>query len=287
MPAFFVFVKPHGIRAHGIASHASLSETLRSDSSSPKATKDTPLRIHPRTYPAFVGAGCYGGVGCPWLFAKEGKKNYHKDMTHKALVDQLVADGYLKTELVIEAFRAVDRAHFVEKEGEPYAYENHPLPIGYGQTISQPLTVAFMLELLQPQPGETILDIGCGSGWQTALLAYCVGAQGSVTGIERIPELKEFAERNIATCESIPKEIIRLEVGDGTLGFPDSAPFDKIIAAAAAHAIPETWKAQLKVGGRIVAPVEQSVFLLEKKSQDEFEEKRFFGFSFVPLVSGE
>lgn len=206
-------------------------------------------------------------------------------MTNEALVDQLIADGYLKTELITEAFRVIDRARFVGEEGQSYAYENHPLPIGFGQTISQPLTVAFMLELLQPQPGERILDIGCGSGWQTALLAYCVGAQGSVTGIERIPELKEFADRNIAACESIPKENIHLEVGDGTLGFPNGAPFDKIIVAAAAHAIPEAWKTQLKVGGRIVAPVEQSVFLLEKKSQDEFEEKRFFGFSFVPLVN--
>ncbi len=208
-------------------------------------------------------------------------------MTNEELVEQLIKDGYLKTQLIIDAFKAIDRVRFVPEEQKQFAYKNYPLPIGFGQTISQPLTVAFMLELLEPQPGEKILDIGSGSGWQTGLLAYCVGTEGKVIGIERIPELKEFAEENVGSLETIPQGMIKLLEGDGAKGFEAEAPFDKIIAAAAAHSIPTAWKEQLKVGGKIVAPIDESIHVLERKSQDEFEEKRYFGFSFVPLISEE
>lgn len=208
-------------------------------------------------------------------------------MTNEALVEQLIQDGYLKTQSIIDAFKNVDRAHFVTEDQKQYAYKNYPLPIGFGQTISQPLTVAFILELLSPQPGEKILDVGSGSGWQAALLAYCVGGEGKVIGIERVPELKKFAEENSTSCEAISQNVIRLVEGDGAKGFEEEAPFDKIIAAATARAIPTAWKKQLKVGGIIVAPVEESIYVLEKKSQDEFEEKRYFGFNFVPLIGGK
>jgi len=208
-------------------------------------------------------------------------------MSNEELIEQLIKDGYLKTQLIIDAFKTIDRARFVPEDQKQFAYANYPLPIGFGQTISQPLTVALMLELLQPQPGEKILDIGSGSGWQTALLAYCVGAEGKVIGIERIPELKKFAEENIASCETIPQGVIKLLEEDGSKGFEEEAPFDKIVAAAAATSIPAAWKEQLKVGGKIVAPINESIYVLERKSQDEFEEKRHFGFSFVPLIGGK
>ena len=95
--------------------------------------------------------------------------------SNESLIQALVDDGHLKTPIIIEAFQRVDRVHFMSKEQHTFAYLNQALPIGYGQTISQPLTVAFMLELLEPRTGEKILDIGRGSGWQTALLAYIVG----------------------------------------------------------------------------------------------------------------
>ncbi|MBI4119514.1 MAG: protein-L-isoaspartate O-methyltransferase, partial [Parcubacteria group bacterium] len=143
-------------------------------------------------------------------------------LSHDALIQNLVQKGYLKTPLLIEAFNNIDRADFVPDEYKDDAYGDYPLPIGFGQTISQPLTVAFMLELLQPEPGEKILDIGTGSGWKAALLVYIVSqpqnqhrSAGKVITIERIPELKEFAEKNIKKYNFTSKGVVRVILGDG------------------------------------------------------------------------
>lgn len=114
------------------------------------------------------------------------------------LVEHLKQRGVLKTPALVEAFRAVDRRSFVPEEFFFNAYEDHPLPIGHGQTISQPWTVAFMLERLQPQPGNRVLDIGSGSGWTTALLAHVVGAEGFVQGLELIDALVELGQQNLS-----------------------------------------------------------------------------------------
>lgn len=207
--------------------------------------------------------------------------------TKEFLIDSLVKDGYLKTPVLIEAFKKIDRQDFVPPELKPVAYENYPLSIGFGQTISQPLTVAFMLELLEPKAGEKILDIGAGSGWQTSILAEVVGSGGKIIAIERIPEIETFGEANIKNYGFLEKGTVEIFLGDGAKGFEEQAPYDKIIAAASAAKIPDVWKEQLKIGGRIVAPVGESVVLLEKTSQNQFSEKSFFGFAFVPLVSGK
>ncbi|MDP2934711.1 MAG: protein-L-isoaspartate O-methyltransferase, partial [bacterium] len=170
---------------------------------------------------------------------------------------------------------------------------NAPLPIGYGQTISQPLTVAFMLELLQPKPDDKILDIGSGSGWQTALLAHCVGEKGKVIAIELILELAEFAKKNISRYNFIKKGIVEVICGDGSKGYSDIASypelvegFDKIIGAASATEEPIALKKQLKVNGRLVIPIKESIWLFVKKDNDKFEKKEFPGFAFVPLING-
>jgi len=116
---------------------------------------------------------------------------------NKELIKHLIARNVLKTKAIIDAFQAVDRIDFVPLKYLDEAYGDYPLPIGYGQTISQPFTVAFMLELLQPQKGDKILDVGSGSGWTTALLAHIVQEEGSVRGIELIPELVAFGKKNL------------------------------------------------------------------------------------------
>ncbi len=205
-------------------------------------------------------------------------------MDYLTLIKQLVSENYLKTPLIIEAFKKINRADFLPSDLKDEAGINAPLPIGFGQTNSQPLTVAFMLELLAPQPGDKILDVGAGSGWTSALLAWCVGERGKVFAIERIPELAEFGEKNVSEYNFIDKEMVEFFCADGTKGLPEQAPFDKIIAAASAEQIPETWKAQLKIGGRLVLPVQSSIWLLGKKTEMEFTQKEFFGFAFVPLI---
>ncbi|PIP29863.1 protein-L-isoaspartate O-methyltransferase [Candidatus Jorgensenbacteria bacterium CG10_big_fil_rev_8_21_14_0_10_54_38] len=206
-------------------------------------------------------------------------------MTNDDLVDTLVAEGYLKTHALIAAFRAIDRARFVPEKQQEEAYGNYPLSIGFGQTISQPLTVAFMLEELQPRAGEKVLDVGAGSGWQTALLAQCVGGSGKVIAMERVPQLAVLARGNVGKFDFLEKKIAEVVAGDAVGGYPQGAPFDKIIAAASAREIPVAWKEQLRVGGKIVAPVGESIVVLEKKGENDFEKKQFFGFQFVPLIS--
>ena len=210
--------------------------------------------------------------------------------SEEKLIKNLVDDGYLKTPSIIEAFQKISRIDFVPENLKEVAYADNPLPIGHEQTISQPLVVAFMLELLEPREGEKILDIGAGSGWQTALLAHIVVGDelgGKVIAIERILELKTMAEENIAKYNFIEKGVVQIIQGDGSKGHKEEAPYDKIIAAAAAEKIPPAWKEQLKIGGRIVAPVGQSIMVIEKTEQNQFTQKQYFGFSFVPLVKGK
>ncbi|MCK5466811.1 protein-L-isoaspartate(D-aspartate) O-methyltransferase [Candidatus Parcubacteria bacterium] len=200
----------------------------------------------------------------------------------KQLIENLISDGHLKTPKIINAFYKIDRIDFVPEELKYEAYTNAPLPIGYGQTISQPLTVAFMLELLQPKSGHKILDIGSGSGWQSSLLACITSDEGRVIAIERILELSEFGKDNSQKYNFKNLEFI---VGDGSMGYKKEAPYDRIIVAAAAFdKIPEELKKQLKINGRLVIPVKNSIWLLIKKEENKFEEKEFPGFVFVPLV---
>lgn len=206
-------------------------------------------------------------------------------MTNEILIEELIEDGYLKTPSIIEAFKKVERAKFVPAGEESHAYENRPLALPEGQTISQPLTVAFLLELLEPKRGEKILDVGAGSGWQTALLAELVGEAGRVIAVERVKQLQEFAAANVAKFGFIEKGTVRVVHGDASTGYAPEAPYDKIVAAAAAAEIPDAWKAQVKVGGRIVAPVGEAIVLLEKTGPEEFEERTFHGFRFVPLIT--
>ena len=201
------------------------------------------------------------------------------------LIDSLIEDGWLKTPRIIEAFRKIKRADFMSDDIKNLAELNEALPIGYGQTISQPLTVAFMLEQLQPEPCQKILDIGSGSGWTSALLAHIVGLEGKVIAIEIIPKLKEFGKRNTAKYNFVEKGIVKFIWADASKGYKKEAPYDRILASAAVQEeIPQAWKEQLKVNGRIVTPIRNSIWTLIKKSKKDFEEIEYPGFAFVPLV---
>lgn len=203
-----------------------------------------------------------------------------------SLVRDLIYQGYLKTDRVIDAFSKIRRVDFVPEDLESAAQANIPLPIGQGQTISQPLTVAFMLEKLEPLPGNKILDVGSGSGWATALLAHIVGKKGKVIGMERIKELCDFGINNVSKYHLIEGGRVKIICADGTKGYINEAPYDRILVSAAAREIPKELKKQLKVGGRLVIPVESSIWLLEKISDKDFQEKEYPGFAFVPLVEG-
>lgn len=199
--------------------------------------------------------------------------------SNEELVTHLRRSGVLKTPRIIEAFRAVDRKQFIENNDQ--AYRDEPLPIGWDQTISQPSVVAFMLELLQPLPGELVLDLGSGSGYTTALIAHIIGVQGRVIGVERIAELVEFGWRNVEGMYAEQAEIHR---AGKELGWPEDAPYDRILVSAAAKSIPEELVSQLKHSGVMVLPVKSSVVKLTKRAQGNYTIDEHEGFRFVPLV---
>jgi len=207
------------------------------------------------------------------------------------LVENLIRQGYLKTPAVIDAFKTINRTDFLpsnlaenRNELEKLAEYDQALPIGEGQTISQPAVVAFMLELLNIQKGNNVLDIGSGSGWTTALLAQLVGPKGLVIAIERIPELYEFGRKNVGKYNFIKKGIVKMICANGSSGWEDGAPYDRILASASAEQIPIAWIEQLQENGIVVAPVFNSIWCCQKKLGGEILKKEYPGFIFVPLV---
>jgi protein-L-isoaspartate(D-aspartate) O-methyltransferase len=189
---------------------------------------------------------------------------------------------YVKDERVRAALRAVPRDRFVPDELAGEAWENVPLPIGSGQTISQPLVVARMCELLELSPDDRVLDVGTGSGYHAALLAYLAG---HVWSIERHAELSRWAAANLRAAGV---ENVTLVVGDGALGLPDEAPFDAVnVAAAAGAAVPPALEAQLAPGGRLVAPVEDGDQRLcfVRRGERALERRVLERVRFVPLVT--
>jgi protein-L-isoaspartate(D-aspartate) O-methyltransferase len=180
------------------------------------------------------------------------------------------------------AFHAAPRKAYLPRDQRRFARLDRALPIGWRQTNSQPTTVRNMLTLLDPQPGDRVLDVGSGSGWTAALLAHLVGPTGEVIGVEVVPELVEFARHNLR-AQGVP---VRVELAtEGVLGLPDEAPFDRILVSAGASRLPRSLADQLVVGGVLVVPV--AGWMQEVRRTDgEPEVVRHGAYSFVPLVGG-
>ncbi len=201
------------------------------------------------------------------------------------LIKLLKTKGVLKSDSITSALWNVDRADFVRKEEKIFAYDDVPLPIGHGQTISQPYTVVFMLELLEVKKGQIVLDAGFGSGWQSALLSHIVGEEGKVFAFEIVKELCSFGKNNLKKYPRLEKNISFFceSAKEGVPGIPDRS-LDRIIAAARMREVPEVWKKQLKEGGIMVYPLKESIFKEKKKTEGIFEKQEFPGFVFVPFV---
>lgn len=183
---------------------------------------------------------------------------------------------------VLEAMRIVPREVFVPDEMAEFAYEDSPLPIGQGQTISQPYIVAVMTELLEPSGGDRVLEIGTGSGYAAAILSRIVS---EVYTVERYEELAETARSRF---RRLGYENIHVIQADGTLGWPEHAPFDAVLVTAGAPAVPEPLKEQLAVGGRMVIPVgsgrAQELLRIRRTAEGAYEEEDLLSVRFVPLV---
>lgn len=198
----------------------------------------------------------------------------------EALLETLRQEG-VRDQRVLQAIRDVPREQFIAQELHAHAFDNIALPIEQGQTISQPLMVAMMTQALALMGSEHVLEIGTGSGYQTAVLAHCAR---SVVSIERWPRLADRAARLLGTLGFANVEI---HVGDGTLGWPQAAPYDAIIVTAAAPAIPTPLVQQLRPGGRLVIPVgqaDQQDLLLITQTSEGLEYQKLGVCVFVPLI---
>jgi protein-L-isoaspartate(D-aspartate) O-methyltransferase len=198
------------------------------------------------------------------------------DMVEFQIARRGISDGR-----VLAAMRKVPRHRFVPPEQQPFAYDDGPLPIGFSQTISQPYIVALMTELARPKPGDRALDIGTGSGYQAAILASLVA---EVSCIEIVEPL---ARRAAKTLADLGITNVHVKHGDGYEGWPDLAPFDIILLAAAPEQIPHPLVSQLGPGGRLVLPIgrfQQELLLIERLEDGEIRESRITPVAFVPMT---
>ena len=180
-----------------------------------------------------------------------------------------------------QAFQAVQREDFLPEEVRSHAHADRPFSIGYGQTNSQPSTVRAMLEWLEVEEGQSVLDVGSGSGWTTALLAKLVGKKGHVYAVELVPELAQFGQEN---CERVGITNAAFYEAEKEFGLRRFAPYDRILVSASANSLPDELLEQLHAPGRMVIPVGNSIYEVDKDEKGDIDIKEHYGFVFVPLV---
>ncbi|OPX59234.1 MAG: Protein-L-isoaspartate O-methyltransferase [Methanobacterium sp. PtaB.Bin024] len=203
------------------------------------------------------------------------------------LVEKLTSHGYIKTEKVKKAMLSVPREEFMPPETRSYAYLDRPLPIGKGQTISAPHMVAIIAEKLDLCEGMNILEIGTGFGYNAAVVSEIIGSNGHIYTVERIPSLAENARKNLENTGY--DDQVTVIIGDGTLGYPDKAPYDRIYGTASAPKVPEPLKKQLKIGGKLIIPMGSHNYFQElvsvlRISEDDFKLQNLGGVAFVPMI---
>ena len=203
----------------------------------------------------------------------------HKGL-RKRLVDQLVLKG-IKSKIVIDALLKVPRHLFIDQDFEAHAYIDKAFPIDSEQTISQPFTVAFQTSLLNLNKKDKVLEIGTGSGYQTAILMEIAD---SVFSIERQHKLYRRSKKNLT---NLGYKTINIKYGDGYKGLQEHQPFDKILVTAGAEILPKQLLLQLKIGGKLVIPIGkdiQEMTVIERKSEKSFDKKTYGNFKFVPML---
>lgn len=212
---------------------------------------------------------------------------YMENLTNEDLIEHLENNTKVLNPELKKAFLAIDRGDFVDDDYVIEAYNDYPLPIGYGQTISQPTVVAVMLDLLSLKKGDRVLDVGCGSGWTTALLGFLVGAKGEVVGIDVIEEFVELTRNRLSSYREKVPNVAVFHASEGDAIY--SEDFDRILVNASfsdLHDIPENMKKGLKENGRMVVPVVNDLVVFTKNNGELKEEKRLpQSVSFVPYVN--
>jgi len=212
-------------------------------------------------------------------------KNADRYDERRRMVEEQIKNRGIHDERIIQAMIEVPRHRFVDQGQQVYAYDDRPLPIGYGQTISQPYIVAFMIEALIPAPSHRVLEIGTGSGYAAAVLSRVVA---EVYTIETVKPLFETAKKRLKELEYTN---VHLLCGDGTKGWPEAAPFDGILVSAGAPLVPKSLVDQLAPGGRLVIPVggriNQSLLRITRGADGELVQEELAMVRFVPLVGEE
>ena len=225
--------------------------------------------------------GCHNGSGSD-ARSQAGESDAHASLRERMVELQLKAPGRdITNARVLAAMGKVPRHEFVPANLRHEAYADHPLPIGHGQTISQPYIVAFMTEVVDPKPGDRVLEVGAGSGYQAAVLAEVVS---NVFTIEIVEPLAKRAEADLAR---LGYANVQVRTGDGYQGWPEAAPFDAILVTCAPDHVPQPLVAQLKEGGRMIIPVgafgDQELYLLEKRG-GQVQRRAVLPVRFVPMT---
>lgn len=236
--------------------------------------QDRPTRTQAETAPGPEAAPQTGLKGNSPDFMKE-RQEERDDM-----VERQVAARGLHDRPLLAALRAVPRHLFVPEQGRSRAYDDRPLPIGHGQTISQPYMVALMTELAQVEPGDRVLEIGTGSGYQAAVLA-ALGCQ-----VFTIEIIQPLADQAAATLAALGYESVTVRAGDGYVGWPEEAPFDAILVTAAPPRIPAPLLEQLSEGGHLVVPIGEDLqhLTVVHRTEDGFERRVVLPVRFVPMT---